>query len=109
MGPASAICLHWLGESILSQATKNQTCPFSGRPYVEDTTIQGVKILLSGDWPSSLERCPPRQLSRQLKKIEFTYYRVFRNDLIYFGSLECQQNQFMGLKKVWAFGFLPLE
>ena len=35
------------GRSILLQATP-KTCPFSGRPYVEDMKIQGVKILLMG-------------------------------------------------------------
>ena len=35
------------GRSILLQATP-KTCPFSGRPYVEDVKIQGVKILLMG-------------------------------------------------------------
>ena len=34
------------GRSILLQATKPQTCPFNGRPYVEDMKIQGVKIVL---------------------------------------------------------------
>ena len=61
------------GRSILLQATP-KTCPFSGRPYVEDMKIQGVKILLNGDWQSSLDRSTPRQLSTQLNDCLSMYY-----------------------------------
>ena len=66
--PCSAICWN-LVEVHFCKLQKPPTCPFSVRPYLEDhTKIQGVKILLNGEWPSSLKRSPPRQMSPQLKK-----------------------------------------
>ena len=54
----------WLGKSILLRDTKTYSYQ-SDMWYVEDSIIWGVKILLNGDWRSSLDRRLPRQLLPQ--------------------------------------------